>query len=207
MTRVLIVEDDPMARTLLEIYVGSSDRYQLTGSIESAAMAELFCLRNPVDLILMDVCTAMGASGLEAAAKIKKNQPQIKIIIVTSQPECDFIARARTAGVDSFWYKEPAAEAVLSVMDRTVAGEQVYPDAPPQLRLGSALSVELTATELEILRELTSGDTDEEIAHRLHLSPWTVRKYVKTMLEKTDFHSRTQLAIAARESGLVIRGY
>lgn len=207
MTNVLIVEDDPMARTLLEIFVKDSGRYQLAGAIESAAMAELYCLRNPVDLILMDVCTALGASGLEAAAKLKCQLPGIKIIIVTSQPECDFITRARAAGVDSFWYKNPSAEEILSVMDQTMAGESVYPDTTPQLRLGEALSVELTALELEILRELTSGDTDEQIAQRLHLSPWTVRKYVKTMLEKTDFKSRTQLAIAARESGLVIRGY
>ena len=49
--------------------------------------------------------------------------------------------------------------------------------------------------------------TDEEIAANLHLSIWTVRKYVKIMLEKTQFKSRTQLAVAARESGLVIKGY
>ena len=49
--------------------------------------------------------------------------------------------------------------------------------------------------------------TDEEIAANLHLSIWTVRKYVKQMLEKTQFKSRTQLAVAARESGLVIKGY
>ena len=64
-----------------------------------------------------------------------------------------------------------------------------------------------SAQELKILRELTSGDTDEEIAANLHLSIWTVRKYVKQMLEKTQFKSRTQLAVAARESGLVIKGY
>ena len=48
---------------------------------------------------------------------------------------------------------------------------------------------------------------DEEIAGSLNLSAWTVRKHVKNMLEKTDFKSRTQLAIAARESGIVIKGY
>ena len=51
------------------------------------------------------------------------------------------------------------------------------------------------------LRELTGGDTDEEIANTLNFSIWTVRKYVKIMLEKTGFKSRTQLAVAARESG------
>ena len=155
----------------------------------------------------MDVCTALHASGLDAAEKIKKNHPGIKILIVTSQPECDFIHRAKEAGIDSFWYKEPLENSLLSVLDRTMAGESVYPEDTPVLKVGEALSTEFTEGELKVLRELTGGDTDEEIANTLNFSIWTVRKYVKIMLEKTGFKSRTQLAVAARESGLVIRGY
>ena len=206
-TQVLIVEDDPMTRTLFEIYLKNSERYVLAGSIESASMAELYCLTRQVDLIIMDVCTAFHASGLIAAEKIKKNHPRIKILMVTSQPECDFINRAKAAGVDSFWYKEPSSEVILDLIERTMNGEHIYPDSTPHRKIGEALSTEFTEQELKILRELTSGDTDEEIAANLHLSIWTVRKYVKIMLEKTQFKSRTQLAVAARESGLVIKGY
>lgn len=206
-TQVLIVEDDPMTRTLFEIYLKNSERYVLAGSIESASMAELYCLTRQVDLIIMDVCTAFHASGLIAAEKIKKNHPRIKILMVTSQPECDFINRAKAAGVDSFWYKEPSSKVILDLIDRTMNGEHIYPDSTPYRKIGEALSTEFTEQELKILRELTSGDTDEEIAANLHLSIWTVRKYVKQMLEKTQFKSRTQLAVAARESGLVIKGY
>ena len=78
---------------------------------------------------------------------------------------------------------------------------------PPETEARHALSTEFTEGELKVLRELTGGDTDEEIANTLNFSIWTVRKYVKIMLEKTGFKSRTQLAVAARESGLVIRGY
>lgn len=94
MIRVLIVEDDPMARQLLEIYVEKSGLYTLAQSVESAAFAELCCRAQQVDLILMDVCTALNASGLEAAEKIKQEFPYIKIIIITSQPECSFLDRA-----------------------------------------------------------------------------------------------------------------
>lgn len=204
---VLIVEDDPMARTLLEIYLKNSGRYRLAAAIESAAMAELYCLNHQIDVIVMDVCTALNASGLEAAAKIKKHDPDIRIIIVTSQPECSFLTRAKKSGVDSFWYKESSEERFLSVLDRTMNGESVYPDKLPRLYVGTAMSTEFTETELQILRELTGGDTDEEIAGNLYLSVYTVRKYVKNMLEKTGFKSRTQLAVAARESGLVIKDY
>lgn len=108
MVRVLIVEDDPMARTLFELYLKHSGRYELAAAIESASMAELYCLKNPVNLIIMDVCTALKASGLTAAAKIKKNSPGIRIVLVTSQPECDFIHRQgkpelTASGIRSRW--------------------------------------------------------------------------------------------------------
>ena len=206
-TKVLIVEDDPMARKLFEIILKESGRYELEASIESASLAEFYCMTSPVELVLMDVCTALHASGLEAAARIKEKYPKIKVIIVTSQPECDFIDRARAGGVDSFWYKDPSEDVLLEIMDRTMAGESLYPDTTPVLKLGLAASLEFTARELEVLRELTSGDTDDVIAERLHVSVHTVKKHIKSMFQKTGFTSRTQLAVMARESGLVIRGF
>ena len=85
MIRVLLVEDDPMARQLLEIYMESSNVYELAGSVESALFAEAFCRTHPVDMVLMDVCTAMNANGIDAARKIKKNMPHIKVIIMEAK--------------------------------------------------------------------------------------------------------------------------
>ena len=203
--RVLIVEDDSMARKLLEIYINESSDYEMVHSIESAAMAEFYCLTNKIDIILMDVCTAMDANGLEAAEKIKKSFPDIKIIIITSQPECSFIDRARAIGVDSFWYKNANAEEIISVLDRTVAGESIYPDTTPDLKFGDAKSSELTDRELEVLRELTGGEPDAVIAEKLHMSLRTVKAHIQNMREKTGFRNRTELAVRAREIGLVIK--
>lgn len=207
MTKVMIVEDDPMASKLLEIFVKESDRYSVAHTIDNASMAEMYCFKNPIDLILMDVCTAMNANGLDAAAKIKKSFPHIKVIIMTSQPECSFIDRARRIGVDSFWYKESTAEKVIEVMDRTMNGESVYPDTTPTLQLGNAKSSELSPKELEVLRELISGESDAVIADKLHMSLRTVKAHIQTMREKTGFRNRTELAVRARECGLVINEY
>ena len=128
--QVLIVEDDPMARTLFEIYLKNSEKYKVAGSVESAAMAELYCLTKQIDLILMDVCTALHASGLDAAEKIKKNHPGIKILIVTSQPECDFIERARRAGVDSFW---PEASKLSDFQFPGVLEKSIFSASAPRL--------------------------------------------------------------------------
>ena len=207
MTKVMIVEDDPMASKLLEIFVKESDRYSVAHTIDNASMAEMYCFKNPIDLILMDVCTAMNANGLDAAAKIKKSFPHIKVIIMTSQPECSFIDRARSIGVDSFWYKESTAEKVIEVMDRTMNGESVYPDTTPTLQLGNAKSSEFSSKELEVFRELISGESDAVIADKLHMSLRTVKAHIQTMRDKTGFKNRTELAVRARECGLVINEY
>lgn len=204
MTNVLIVEDDPMARHLLEIYIANSDKYNHVQSVESAALAEFCCRTNKVDVILMDVCTAMNASGLDAAEKIKKSFPHIKVIIITSQPECSFIDRANAVGVDSFWYKNSDADEILSVIDRTMSGERVYPDSSPSLKLGDIFSEELTDRELEVLRELVAGESDAAIAEKLFMSLRSVKGHIQSMREKTGFRNRTELAVRARESGLII---
>ncbi len=204
MINVLIVEDDPMASQLLEVYLEKSENYNHVQTVESAMFAEAVCKLKAVDLVLMDVCTALNANGLDAAANIKKNLPHIKIIIITSQPECSFLDRAREAGVESFWYKNGAASELIQVMDRTVSGECVYPDNTPIIKLGEATSEKLTDREVEVLREVVAGETDAAIAEKLHMSLRTVKQHIQSMREKTGFRNRTELAVKARESGLVI---
>ena len=204
MIKVLLVEDDPMARQLLEIYIERNEQYELAGSLETALIAEAFCQKHHVDVILMDVCTAMNSNGIDAAWDIKKHLPDIKIIIITSQPECSYIDRARAAGVDSFWYKSSTSEEIISLIDRTIAGESIYPDSTPQLKLGDAWSEELSERELEVLRLVVAGKTDAEIADKLCISVATVKSHVQHMKNRTGFRNRTELAVRARESGLVI---
>ena len=204
MIKVLLVEDDPMARQLLEIYIERNEQYELAGSLETALLAEAFCQKHHVDVILMDVCTAMNSNGIDAAWDIKKHLPDIKIIIITSQPECSYIDRARAAGVDSFWYKSSTSEEIISLIDRTIAGESIYPESTPQLKLGDAWSEELSERELEVLRLVVAGKTDAEIADKLCISVATVKSHVQHMKNRTGFRNRTELAVRARESGLVI---
>ena len=204
MTNVMIVEDDPTAQKLLDIFVSGNGSYRVAHIIESAAMAEFYCMTNQIDLVLMDVCTAMNVSGLEAAEKIKSRFPYIKIIIITSQPECSFIDRARAAGVVSFWYKTASAEEILTVMDRTMAGESIYPDTTPKLKLGDAASDNFSDRELEVLRLVVAGETDAGIAEKLFLAVSTVKQHIQSLRDKTGFRNRTELAVRARESGLII---
>ena len=204
MINVMIVEDDPMAQKLLEIFVNGNSGYQVAHVIESAAMAEFYCMTHPIDLILMDVCTAMNVSGLEAAEKIKSRFPHIRIIIITSQPECSFIDRARAAGVESFWYKTASAEEILTVMDRTMAGEHIFPDKTPEVRLGLTTSYELTPSELDVIRALMQSTGDEDAANMLGCTKANIRWHLNKVLEKTGYRTRMELLIAVAQKNLII---
>ena len=145
-----------------------------------------------------------GSNGLEAAERIKKHRPDIKIIAVTSMPETSWMNRAREIGIESFWYKEASKETILEVMDRTMAGESVYPDSAPLVRLGLASSAEFTERELEVLRVMTTGVSNAAIAQKLGITENTVKNHIRHMMEKTGCKSRTELAIEARVSGIVV---
>ena len=203
--RVLIVEDQAMPRQLFEIYVRSDPRFVHAASISNAALAIDFCSQGGIDLILMDVMTELGSSGLDAAEAIKQKYPHVKIIIVTSMPESSWLERARQIGVDSFWYKETQREPILDVMGRTMEGECIYPDETPTVQIGFATNHEFSERELEILRELISGDSNAEIGARLGIAASTVKYHVQNMLEKTGMHTRTELAAVARSLGIAIK--
>lgn len=202
---VLIVEDQKIARELFEIYVGSSERFSHLISIPNASAALSVCKNSRVDLILMDVMTELGSSGLAAAEEIKRAFPEIRIVVVTSMPEYSWISRAKRIGVDSFWYKDGQKDGLLDVMERTMAGEHIYPDETPLIRIGNATNHEFTERELDVLKELTTGDTNAEIAERLCISVATVKSHIQHLMEKTGFKTRTELVAEARGLGVVIK--
>lgn len=202
---VLIVEDQDIPRELFEIYIKSSGIFNHLLSIQSASAALSVCRNNKVDLILMDVMTELESSGFGAAQEIKSQFPDIKIIIVTSMPEYSWLGRAREIGVDSFWYKDGQKDSILDVMKRTMAGEHIYPDSTPLISIGNATNHDFTKRELDVLKELTTGDTNAEIAKRLFISVPTVKSHIGHLMEKTGFKTRTELVSEARGLGIVIK--
>ncbi len=95
---------------------------------------------------------------------------------------------------------------MLRVMDRTMAGEKVWPDALPEVQLGRACSTDFTEREIEVLRLLSEGLTDREIGNRLVMRVAAVRYHVGNLIRKTGFGSRTELAVNAVRSGLTVPG-
>ena len=201
---VLVVDDQTMPRQLFENIINNSDNYSLAASVDSASIADVYCAKKQIDLILMDVVMSGGINGIEAAARIKDSYPDIKILVVTSMPDGSFLEKARQAKVDSFWYKEVQDVPLLEIMDRTMAGEQVYPDDAPVVSVGLAKSTDFTSRELEVLRYVAAGYSDKEIAQMLVISYGTVRVHLNNLLQKTDCASRTELAILVAKTGIVV---
>jgi len=86
-----------------------------------------------------------------------------------------------------------------------MAGEHIYPDRTPLIYIGNSTNHEFTERELDILKELTTGDTNAEIAGRLHISVATVKSHIQHLMEKTGFKTRTELVSEARSLGIVIK--
>ncbi|MBR0164824.1 MAG: response regulator transcription factor [Lachnospiraceae bacterium] len=127
MTHVMIVEDQELQRKIVKSALEDSGRYRVLYEVDSADVCDIYLLNGNVDLVLMDIFTAMGADGIEAAERIKSDYPEVKVIIITSSPETEWIVKAKQCGVESFWFKEVNADAIISICDRTMAGESVYP--------------------------------------------------------------------------------
>ncbi|MBR1470160.1 MAG: response regulator transcription factor [Lachnospiraceae bacterium] len=204
MTKVLIVEDQRLPRENMERELQESGRYEVAGSISDASLALAKCKRQPVDLILMDVCTNGNRDGIEAAAEIKEAFPQVKIVILTSMAEVGYLERAREAGAESFWYKDASPERLIDIIDATMAGEYCYPDKTPSVQIGLADSGEFTPTEIKVLRLICEGLEYDEIARRLCISKNTVKSHISNILQKTGFPNRLRLAIAVTNKNFII---
>ena len=207
MKHVLIVEDQRMTRESMESYIRQSGQFRLVDSIANAGLAELCCARQSVDLVLMDVCTENDESGFEATRKIKSRFPGTKVIIVTSMLDCGYLTRAREVGADSIWFKDASQDELMSVVERTMKGESVYPDKTPQVRLGNTTSYEFSEAELRVLRLLVEGMTYRQMADALGVTVDTVKAHISSMLSKTGFSSKTKLAAVVISKRLIVNGF
>ncbi len=202
--KIMIVDDQFVSREMFKLYIDQCPDYKVLYCIDTAMFADTYVLKDDLDLIIMDILMEDGSNGLDAAEKIKKLKPNIKIIAVTSMPEVSWMDRAKKIGIDSFWYKEVSEKTILEIIERTLAGESIYPEETPEVKLGLTKSTELTPREIQVLRLLTTGVGNDEIAERLNISQNTVKTHIKHLLDKTGFNTRTQLAIQARITGFVI---
>ena len=203
--KVVIVDDEMISRGFMELLIKPSKHYEVIAALPFAKDALLWCQQNtPPDLIIMDVMMEQGIDGLTAAAQLKAEYPQTKLLLVTSMADADWLQKAKAAKIESFWFKTYSTLSLLDVMDKAMAGESVYPEEAPAVMLGCIPASELTKQQRALLRHLTEGLSNREIAERMYLSPNTVKDYLDDLMDKTGIHSRTALVAKASRLGVVI---
>ena len=183
MTKVLIVEDHASMRESL------------------AAALTAFCRHLHPDLVLMDVCTEGGASGLKAVEEIRKTDGEIKIIVMTAFDEITYIPRAKAAGANGFIYKSRSLNDFLEVARAVMAGSSSFPE-PKTIPLPQG-EAPLTDREMEVLRLMCKHMTNQEIARELFISENTVKYHKMNMLGKTGFSKAVDLAFYMISNGWI----
>ena len=202
---VVIVDDELISRGFMEMLIRPLKNYRIAAALSYAKDVLLWCEQNePPDLILMDVMMEKGMDGLSAAAMLKQQYPQTKIILTTSMVDSGFLGKAKDAGIDSFWFKSCAEISLTDVMDLTMAGTSCYPEDAPSVMLGDLPANELTGQQRRLLRLLIDGLSNREIGALMYISPNTVKAHLEELMRKTGIHSRIALAAKASRLGVVV---
>lgn len=201
MIRVLIVEDHASMRETLTSILTSTGEFTVVGEVTNADYAFDYCVRLNPDLILMDVCTEGGASGLKAIEDIRKVNAKVKIIVMTAFDEITYIPRAKVIGANGFIYKSKSLNYFLDVAKKVMEGETIFPE--PKTILLPRGEAPLTDREMEVLRLMCKHMTNKEIAQELFISENTVKYHKANMLGKTGFSKAVDLAFYMISNGWI----
>lgn len=209
--KIIICDDQAVVRDGLELLLSLEKDIQVVGCAQDGAEAlELTAQRQP-DLVLMDL-KMPGLNGIEATRQIRARFPHVKVLVLTTYDDDEWLFDAIRAGASGYLLKDTPREKVVeairgtvsgrSFVDPAVAGKLLRQVASRQSQPASLLTEKLTERELDVLRLLAQGLTNAEIAAQLHLSEGTVRNHVSAILEKLGVSDRTQAAIIAIQHGL-----
>ena len=201
MTNVLIVEDHVSMRESLTTALTAAGDFSVVGAVSNADYALDFCKHLHPELVLMDVCTEGGASGLKAVEAIRKTDPEVKIIVMTAFDEITYIPRARAAGANGFVYKSRSLHDFLEVARTVMAGGSSFPE-PRTIPMPQG-EAPLTDREMEVLRLMCRHMTNKEIAQELFISENTVKYHKMNMLGKTGFSKAVDLAFYMISNGWI----
>lgn len=201
MYKVLIVDDhESMCDSLTYALTGTGD-FTVVGKLPTAAYTEAYCEKLRPDLVLMDVCTEGGSSGLDATKIVRTKFPDIKVIVMSGFDEITYTPRAKEAGAHAFVFKSRSLDYFTEVARSVMQGETCYPEAKtiPMPR-GEA---PLTEREMEVLRLMCKHLTSKEIAEELFISENTVKYHKSNMLAKTGFSKAVDLAFYMISNGWI----
>ena len=209
--KVVICDDQAIIRDGLEMLLTLERDIQVVGLAQDGAEAVELTAKHQPDLVLMDL-KMPGVNGIEATRQIRARWPEVKVLVLTTYDDDEWVFDAIRAGASGYLLKDtPRADVIKAVrgtvegksfVDPAVAGKLLSQVASRQSHSTSLITDKLTGRETEVLSLLARGFSNADIAGRLHLSEGTVRNHLSAIFAKLDVPDRTQAAVIAIQHGL-----
>jgi two-component system, NarL family, response regulator LiaR len=208
--RILIADDHVIVREGIRTLLGSVPEMEVVGEAADGAEAIAKTRELDPDVVLMDLIMP-GINGIDAISAITRENPDVRILVLTSFSEEDMVFRAIEAGALGYLLKDSSpAQLIQAIQDVHGGQASLHPSIAlkliKELKRPSTLppaEQPLTGRELAVLKLVAQGLTNPEIAERLVISEWTVRTHIRNVLGKLHLANRTQAALYAVREGLV----
>jgi len=204
MIKVLIVDDQALIREGLSLMLDLYDEIEIAGEANNGEEAIDFLKKEEIDVILMDIRMPV-MDGVEATKVIKEKHPNIKIIILTTFNEDEYIFKGLKNGADSYILKDVSSKELVNIIKSVNSGGiMLHGDVAKTIasavvdRKGDRkedILKRLTPRELEIAKLIGEGKSNREISQMLYITEGTVKNYVTKILDKLEIRDRTQLAL------------
>ena len=210
---VLLVDDHKLVRQGVRAFLEAHDEFLVVGEAESGVQAVTLTEEYIPDVILMDLIMPE-MDGIEATRRVKNTSPRSQIMVLTSSHEDEHIFPALEAGATSYLLKDIDMEELAEAIRRSARGEvtlhpQVAARVLQELHGSKKDQVnpftELTKREMQVLKLIASGMSNNEIANQLVISDHTVKGHVSNIFSKLQLADRTQAAVYAWQKGVVRR--
>ena len=211
---ILIVEDHELTRFGLKTAFESCDYVENIFEAESAETCFEILETNNVDLIIMDLGLP-GIDGIEATKRVKQNNADLKIVILTSHNDSQEVLNSLKAGANAYCSKEINPLRLTQVVSSVLEGASWFDPSISHIVLEAAAKTQqastikperdygLTAREAQILKLITEGYSNNEIANQLFVSINTTKAHVASILQKLEVDDRLQAALKALKERLV----
>ena len=199
--RVLLIDDHQIVRDSFRKVFSRANGFEVVKELTKATDAESACLACQPDVVLLDVCTEGGASGLDSLAQLRARFPNLKIVVMSGFDEISYAPRAKELGANAFVFKSKSTEFFLETVRDVLRGGSRFPE-PSMIPLPKG-ETPLSERETEILRLLCAHKNRSEVAETLHISEKSVILQVESMLAKTGFSSTVELIIHVISNGWI----
>lgn len=208
---MLLVDDHQMVLEGFEAALAPAGDIVVVGAVSTGGEAEEVARRLHPDVVLLDFGLP-DVDGATAAAAIRRNRPETKVVMVTGLVDEAVVLRAIEAGCSGYITKHQSVDQLIGAVRAAAAGEALISPAmltkllPRLRRTHRDLGSDLTARERDVLRLLAEGMSNQAIGGKLYVSVNTVRSHVQNVLSKLGAHSKLEAAAIAAREGLVELG-